>query len=358
MAAPSLPNELISEILSPVLRVPDALFSDTSRVSPFADYALSSSNYLLAGKGWLRVGTPLLYHTVVIRSMDQARALARIFSENEDADLGRFVKKLCIESGYGTPIRVIFQNTRNLTDLPTTLILGDISSFILQGPSSFMPGDPSTLSSEKSAESKLTAKLANGISAAILGWKNLTTVSYNRLIWEEKISRPLAKSARLTTLFVRSVYEAEKAHTLFVSCPLRTIHILNTISEFIRQFLEQRPALQKLVKCTIESTQPVDDELLPSLNPFYIPMAAAAQDVTAELYCLSTSSIQYEPLIRVHGAKLIELDIDHNAMRGISVPVLDLCPNMTTLVLRTPTPSSINLLPASSHATHNSCHVS
>ncbi|KAJ7063809.1 hypothetical protein C8F01DRAFT_1054711 [Mycena amicta] len=305
MAEPSLPNELISEILSPVLRVPDALFSDTSRVSPFADCALSSSNYLLVGKGWLRVGTPLLYHTVVIRSMDQARALARTFSENEDADLGRSVKKLRIESGYGTPMRVIFQNTRNLTDLylslygappntvdptckalrlisPTTLILGGISSFILQGPSSFMREGPSTLSSGKSAESKLTAKLANGISAAIPGWKNLTTVNYNRLIWEEKISRPLAKSARLTTLFVRSVYEAEKAHTLFVSCSLRTIHILNTISEFSRQFLEQRPALQKLVKCPIESTQPVDDELLPSLNPFYIPMAAAAQDVTAE----------------------------------------------------------------------------
>ncbi|KAJ7063808.1 hypothetical protein C8F01DRAFT_35793 [Mycena amicta] len=37
-------------------------------------------------------------------------------------------------------------------------------------------------------------------------------------------------------------------------------------------------------------------------------------------------------------------------MRGISVPVLDLCPNMTTLVVRTPTPSSINLLPTSPHA--------
>ncbi|KAJ7053972.1 hypothetical protein C8F01DRAFT_1374872 [Mycena amicta] len=298
MPAPSFPDELISEILSPALRVPDVLFSDTSNVSPFADYAPSSSNYLLVCKGWLRVGTPLLYGTVVIRSKDQARALARTFSENEDADLGRFVKKLRIDSGYGIPMRVIFQSIPNLTDLylcldvaapdavdPTCkgLQLVSPTTLILKGHSSLSPG--------KSANSKLISKLANGVSEAIPGWKNLTTVKYSRIAWEKKFSRPLAKSARLTTLFVRSVQDADGAYTIFASCPLQTIYILERMGDYDRKFLDERPALRKLVKLAIQprsamsqifglaSSQPVVDEPLPALNPFYIPMAAAAEDV-------------------------------------------------------------------------------
>ncbi|KAJ7052175.1 hypothetical protein C8F01DRAFT_1033339 [Mycena amicta] len=283
MPAPSFPDELISEILSPALRVPSTLFSDTSRVSPFADYAPSSSNYLLVCKGWLRVGTPLLYETVVIRSKDQARALARTFSENADADLGRFVKKLRIDSGYGIPMRVIFHSTPNLTDLylwldvaapdtvdPTCKALQFISptTLILEGRSS--------LSAGKSAESKLISKLANGIAAAIPGWTNLTTVNYSQITWETKISRPIAKCARLTTLFLRSIHDADKACTIFASCPLQTICIPDPMDDYYSRYLKTRPTLQKLVKFAME---PTDYESLPPLNPFYIPMAAATQEV-------------------------------------------------------------------------------
>jgi hypothetical protein len=53
----SLPDEIISEILTPVLRVSDHLFSDTTTKgrSPFATNTESTSAMLVVCKAWLRV---------------------------------------------------------------------------------------------------------------------------------------------------------------------------------------------------------------------------------------------------------------------------------------------------------------
>jgi hypothetical protein len=64
--AESLPDEPPSEILSPVLQVPDHMFSQISVVSPFGNPAsIPASPVLLVCKAWLRVATPLLYNIVV-----------------------------------------------------------------------------------------------------------------------------------------------------------------------------------------------------------------------------------------------------------------------------------------------------
>ncbi|KAJ7273939.1 hypothetical protein C8J57DRAFT_1314068 [Mycena rebaudengoi] len=56
-----LPDEILSEILTPSLSVSDTDFSDTSLDSPFASYSgHSASAFLLVSKSWLRVSTPLL----------------------------------------------------------------------------------------------------------------------------------------------------------------------------------------------------------------------------------------------------------------------------------------------------------
>ena len=100
-ASSQLPDEIIKEILLPALFVPDKLFSNTSMESnPFAGYELSSSTILVVCKSWLRVATPLLYETVVLRSKAQAQALAGVLKNN--SPLGHFIKKLRLEGGYGT----------------------------------------------------------------------------------------------------------------------------------------------------------------------------------------------------------------------------------------------------------------
>ena len=111
----SLPEELIAEILSPALTVSDDVFSDTSDISPFTEYLESSSSYLLVCKAWCRVGTPLLYNVVILRSKAQAKALGRVLSKNKE--LGRFIRKLRVEGGYGSPMAVILESAPNISDL-------------------------------------------------------------------------------------------------------------------------------------------------------------------------------------------------------------------------------------------------
>ncbi|KAK7048123.1 F-box domain-containing protein [Favolaschia claudopus] len=111
-----LPDEIISEILSPALKVPDHEFSDTSSNSPFAGrYCESSSAFLVVCKAWLRVATPLLYHVVVLRSKAQAAALDSALRKNPD--LPRFIKKLRIEGGFGAAMLKIIKMATNVTDL-------------------------------------------------------------------------------------------------------------------------------------------------------------------------------------------------------------------------------------------------
>ncbi|KAJ6478871.1 hypothetical protein DFH09DRAFT_1466206 [Mycena vulgaris] len=70
-----LPDEILSEILSPALKMSDALFSDTSSVSPSAEYSPSTSAYLLG----------------------QAKALKIVLRANPA--FGRFIRKLRVEGG-------------------------------------------------------------------------------------------------------------------------------------------------------------------------------------------------------------------------------------------------------------------
>ncbi|KAJ7651121.1 hypothetical protein FB45DRAFT_31695 [Roridomyces roridus] len=102
MASPrttTLPDEILSEILSPALQVSEELFSDTSHVSPFSDYTPLTSAYLLVCKDWLRVATPLLYSVVVLRSTPQANALESVLLSHPE--FGGYIKKLRVEGGYG-----------------------------------------------------------------------------------------------------------------------------------------------------------------------------------------------------------------------------------------------------------------
>ncbi|KAJ7863379.1 hypothetical protein B0H13DRAFT_2354214 [Mycena leptocephala] len=95
MSNHSLPDEIISEIFSPALKISDEDFSDTSGVSPFAKYSESTSAYLLVCKSWLRVATPLLYNVVILRSKAHAKGLSLALSTNNL--LGQFIKKLRVE---------------------------------------------------------------------------------------------------------------------------------------------------------------------------------------------------------------------------------------------------------------------
>ncbi|KAF9457470.1 hypothetical protein BDZ94DRAFT_1273075 [Collybia nuda] len=90
----SLPDELVLEILSHALWLPDDQFESQS------DFPLiRSARCLAVCKSWFRIGIPLLYHSVVLRSSLQAEALALSLRENKSR--GRLIERLRIEGGYG-----------------------------------------------------------------------------------------------------------------------------------------------------------------------------------------------------------------------------------------------------------------
>ncbi|KAJ6619276.1 hypothetical protein B0H10DRAFT_2026771 [Mycena sp. CBHHK59/15] len=99
-----IPDEILAEILAPLLQVPDEMFSDTSLRSPFATSSTSISSVLLVSKAWLRVSTPLLYHDVT--------------TEN----LGRFVKKLRVEGGFGILMHHILKKRRMSPTYPNKFL--------------------------------------------------------------------------------------------------------------------------------------------------------------------------------------------------------------------------------------------
>ncbi|KAJ6469141.1 hypothetical protein C8R47DRAFT_1150524 [Mycena vitilis] len=118
-AANQVPYEIISEIISPLLKHSDEAFSDRSEKAFLEPPSYSSSTYLLVCKAWLRVATPLLYNVVILRTTAQAEALQGALKSSPE--MGLLVKKLRVEGGFGTAMQAILKSAPNITDLFLTL---------------------------------------------------------------------------------------------------------------------------------------------------------------------------------------------------------------------------------------------
>ncbi|KAJ6563342.1 hypothetical protein DFH09DRAFT_1158971 [Mycena vulgaris] len=175
--AVALPDEILSEILTPLLKVPEALFAHTGRNSPFASYAESTSAVLLVCKAWLRVSTPLLYNVVILRSKAQAQALDATLRKN--GELGQFIKKLRVEGGFGPPMRGILNCAPGITDLCISLHLraADSASGLVLGLPGINPrriilhDDVTALLNNKSV-----VQLMQALGICAHKWTNLTTI--------------------------------------------------------------------------------------------------------------------------------------------------------------------------------------
>ncbi|KAJ7223495.1 hypothetical protein GGX14DRAFT_427694 [Mycena pura] len=290
----SLPDEIISEILSPALKVADDAFSDTSEVSPFAHYSESTSAYLLVCKSWLRVATPLLYNVVVLRSKAQAKALERALSGNKH--LGQFIKKLRVEGGYGQPMHTILKCASNVSDLCLTLHIfsPDSTEGLCKGlcfinPICLILRDVPY----KWLKNTMVTKLVGAIAAAIPKWDRLCVLYWPYEVIGarrvESFARPLVQAKRLHTIVIPSIESASKTWNTFKECPLRLIRVQypvefeSDVEEWIPQ--NKNPELAALLKYTAESDVSYDSReveiphIAPALNPFFIPMSAASTDV-------------------------------------------------------------------------------
>ncbi|KAJ7896782.1 hypothetical protein B0H14DRAFT_2678709 [Mycena olivaceomarginata] len=300
MSDHSLPDEIISEILSPALKVSDEVFSDTSEVSPFAKYAESTSAYLLVCKSWLRVSTPLLYNIVILRSKAQAKALSLALAGNKE--LGQFIKKLRVEGGYGTPMLTILQSSPNISDLFVSLEIysSDNTSGLCKGLSLLNPNRLILWDlSRKPPENKMVSQLLDALAKSIAQWDRLVVfdcpfiMTANRAT---KVISPLIKSRRLHTLAIPRVSASLWAYDTFKECPLEVIQAKQPVQEWERTHylprLKNDPKLMALLKFTDTTTRALDQLepgqlepalelplIAPSLNPSFTPLAGAPEDI-------------------------------------------------------------------------------
>ncbi|KAJ7744133.1 hypothetical protein B0H16DRAFT_994746 [Mycena metata] len=184
VAANQVPDEIISEILSPLLKHPgDKAFSERSP-KVLLDPGYSSSTYLLVCKAWLRVSTPLLYNVVILRTTAQAVALQKVLQDHPE--IGGFIKKLRIEGGFGTAMQIILKCAPNITDLFISLFIygtdsvkGLCSGLSLINPQRVILYDASSFR-EKANKNKQVTQLFETLLVVVTKWNSL--VCYHSIL--------------------------------------------------------------------------------------------------------------------------------------------------------------------------------
>ncbi|KAJ7041967.1 hypothetical protein C8F04DRAFT_1077833 [Mycena alexandri] len=297
MPAPPLPDELVSEILSPALRVSDEVFADTTHVSPFASSdSESTSAYLLVCKSWLRVATPLLYSVVILRSKAQAKALGLVLSGNNL--LGPFIHKIRVEGGYGAPLGTILKCSPNITDLFMTLgIWGNDSTIgLCKGLTLISPTRLILKLDGKRSSNKMSTKLQDALLEAIPKWDRLTVAEFSNpvtsLTWDQRpievVFEALGNSKRLERLVI-SPHSIFQAYPKLKACPLKVIQIRGILSKSISLQLDAAPDIKALVQF---SEKPLDlpcanvdpEPLIQSWSFSRNPLNAASQDVQESIW--------------------------------------------------------------------------
>ncbi|KAF7314049.1 F-box domain-containing protein [Mycena chlorophos] len=287
MADTSLPDEIISEILSPALKVADDAFANNYAKSPFAKFTESTSAYLVVCKSWLRVATPLLYHVVVLRSKAQAKALANALAKNPD--LGRFVKKLRVEGGFGPSMHTIIQHSPNITDL--FLSLDILATDTTEGLCKGLPLlNPRRLifqceQSSKDRSNKAYNALVNVLKKCFQDWDQLIFFHAPDGVSRASVTNLctiLNNQKRLEVIVTASWWKAEKILMWFSDCPLREVRVLQPLRKVNGLEYFEKICHAKLKDIIIfplttaqerSKNQDFQPQISPSLNPFFTPLA-------------------------------------------------------------------------------------
>ncbi|KAJ7684349.1 hypothetical protein DFH06DRAFT_4863 [Mycena polygramma] len=317
MSEHSLPDEIISEILSPALKISDEQFSDTSGVSPFATYSESTSAYLLVCKAWLRVATPLLYHVVVLRSKAQAKALSIAVSKN--TLLGGFIRKLRVEGGYGGPMGVILKCAPNISDLYVTFQLwssdnadGLVKGLPLINPTRLILQD---LHDSRRVSNKVALAFEQTLVKTIPKWDRLTIVDFPYTDWGRTnrvrlIVEALVQSKRLRDVTIKAthVQDIPWIYEAFRTCPLQAIHMKEHLRPSLYSQVEINPKLKALVKLPPDPL--LDSIVVPQLVAAFGngPLMKAAPQVVQEgiwkrvlYFAMSVPELTEQPDERIPG---------------------------------------------------------
>ncbi|KAF7340303.1 F-box domain-containing protein [Mycena venus] len=292
MAANQVPDEILSKILTPLLEYPDTMFCDQS-AKPLLDPGFSSSSYLLVCKAWLRVSTPLLYKTVVIRTTAQAEALLAVLTCNRQ--FGLFIKKLRVEAGFPSAMHTILEFAPNITEIYLTLYIwasddvrGLCSGLSLLNPRRVIVHDAvaDTGVDGEPKKNRQAEQLFNAILELVPQWDKLKIFDFPYLVHEDTyryrnktldarakaLASALAKSPSLETLLVPiGDFFPKYLRPLVNVRTLKSIHFIQSQHfgrldcypsysvDQIRDFVNRVPQLKALVTYTAPQDDDDDD---------------------------------------------------------------------------------------------------
>ncbi|KAJ6556669.1 hypothetical protein B0H10DRAFT_1967612 [Mycena sp. CBHHK59/15] len=251
---------------------------------------------LLVCKSWLRVSTPLLYHVVILRSKAQARALQNALRSNKD--LGRFIKKLRVEGGFGNPVYHILQCAPNITDIFLSLHLhsSDPASGLALGlprinPSRIIIYDDS----RKTLKNKGVVELICSIESSSKKWTKLAAIvvpyadapEHDRAqLIKSLCSRPSVKSVS----FPHPEYSVLPFLTELAKISwLEAIEIRSPLRKAARTMLAKISTDSKLDSLLKWSESPTVVRRLqvaapPPTDPSYTPMASASPPIVDRVW--------------------------------------------------------------------------
>ncbi|KAJ7615728.1 hypothetical protein DFH06DRAFT_1483914 [Mycena polygramma] len=301
----TLPDEILSEILSPAFKVSDDLFSDTYDVSPFATPVISSSAYLLVCRDWLRVATPLLYNVVILRSRSQANALEKVLQKHKA--FGRFIRKLRVEGGYGMAMHTILKSAPNITDIFLSLAIwaSDNTQGLCKGlplidPHRVILVDPGV---GRPLKNKNLTALTKVILRCIPKWHNLKVFDFPyfcslhyvvsaQQAWMTRATNLAAAlvQSQVETVLIQELYHALPDFFLALSKipSVRVLQLTAEPSPRVRHAVDTDARLKALVRYPSLDAEDDDDDkeypvpapdIPPSLNPSFVPMAHASDEV-------------------------------------------------------------------------------
>ncbi|EJD42348.1 hypothetical protein AURDEDRAFT_115120 [Auricularia subglabra TFB-10046 SS5] len=226
--ADKLADETLHQVLALVFDVPDDEFADVSGASssPFACRQHSTSDALLVCKRWMRVGTPLLYDTVVLRSVAQSQSLAKALSKNPG--FVPYLKKLRIEGGFGASVGRILNAAIALSDLHLSLDLNSKDSVASMCDALPAVNPTRLILTGQRRPSTNVIKTMKSIQTASLSWSKLTTLVMATRVFVWPLAEMIIQIRNISTAHVRGdLYDFELHHVdgMLSTWPQRTVHL-------------------------------------------------------------------------------------------------------------------------------------
>ena len=196
----ALPDELWARVLYFVVALPDERFTDmsTPRNAPRTRRAISSSGVLLVCKASMRIATPALYHTVVLRSALQVTSFCAALKQHPP--LAKLIKRLRVEEHYNSlelaQLAQVIRQMHNLDafsfrppayfDKTLDAIFAAMNPchFYMLRPAHFIPPDFNRFGDNLSHEIRSWDRMVRVLSCVSCGTESLAKRTVTLPLWE------------------------------------------------------------------------------------------------------------------------------------------------------------------------------